>query len=65
MLVRDQFTKKESELLAYKVMVWISCKLTGKVSSISGLRRLSVDREHLPEICKLLPPSSSSPMLME
>lgn len=33
MLVRDQFTKKECELLAYKVMVWISCKLPGRVSS--------------------------------
>lgn len=33
MLVRDQFTKKEYELLAFKVMVWISCKLIGKVSS--------------------------------
>lgn len=62
MLVRDQFTIQECGPLAYKVMVWISCKLTGKAVSISVQKRL--DREHQVEICNL-PPSPSSMTLME
>lgn len=48
MLVRDQFTERKVNCLHIKVMVWISCKLTGVVSSTSVLRRLSLYRGHLP-----------------
>lgn len=60
MLVRDQFTERKVNCLHIKVMVWISCKLTGEVSSTSVLRRLSLDRGHLPQVCQLPPSSASS-----
>lgn len=53
MLVRDQFTERKVNCLHIKVMVWISCKLTGEVSSTSVLRRY---------VCEL-PPSSASSVL--